>query len=94
MREIRILDPIVGFWGDTEGTLRLSMDFYPDGTAIRSITSSLLDTNASEPVTWERKTNGTYAVSSPERKTPELYALVKDQLILQGLQGIVLKRGR
>lgn len=68
-------DPIVGHWGGIVEIGNMSLDAYPNNTAIWTIESSLGSMVA--PVRWEKNPNGTYTLFT---KTPYILTISGDKI--------------
>ena len=68
-------DPIVGHWGGNVEIGNMSLDAYPNSTAIWTIESSLGSMVA--PVKWEKNPNGTYTLFT---KTPYILTISGDKM--------------
>lgn len=68
-------DPIVGHWGGIVEIGYMSLDAYPNSTAIWTIESSLGSIVASAK--WEKNTNGTYTLFT---ETPYILTISGDKI--------------
>ena len=68
-------DPIVGHWGGIVEIGYMSLDAYPNSSAIWTIESSLGSMVA--PVKWEKNPNGTYTLFT---KTPYILTISGDKM--------------
>jgi hypothetical protein len=71
-------DPIVGHWGGLMGTMYISLDAYPNGTADWSATGIMIGT-MSVPGKWVKNPNGTYTLFT---QNPALITISDDQIVM------------